>query len=45
VLTLYEARCDGPLGSLGRRVHEVDGVRVTLWNEGGLLLALAEPLP
>jgi len=41
--TLYEVRPDARLARIGDAEFNIDGLRVRLWREGGLLLVLAEP--
>ncbi|HEV8628810.1 MAG TPA: hypothetical protein VGV61_00735 [Thermoanaerobaculia bacterium] len=42
--TLYEARPVGALATLAPGDHQVDGLRVTVWMEKGLVMVLAQPL-
>ncbi len=42
--TLYELRESGHAGLVDHADTEVDGLRVRLWREGGLLMGLARPI-
>ena len=43
--TLYEFRAGRAFASIEETQLDVDGVRVTLWREGGIVMGLAEPRP
>jgi len=42
--TLYEVRPAGQLATVASSEQQVDGVRVNLWREKGLLMVLARPM-